>query len=124
MPITMRRFGRLATLQDHECPQDGARIVRELERRVNGPDASQLPPMAALSRLEMKELERRDVRWRAFSAEQHRAAQDAADQKEAFRRFMERQAGPRRCPVCGHEHEGEQRRNPFFGLFGGVGSGW
>jgi hypothetical protein len=35
MTVTMRRFGRYATLQDHECPQDGARIVRKLERRVD-----------------------------------------------------------------------------------------
>jgi hypothetical protein len=124
MPITMRRFGRLATLQDHECPQDGARIVRELERRIGNPYASMLPPSMGMSMSDMLDLERQAFRMRAGFAEQQRQAQRSLDQQAAFHSYMERQAAPRRCPVCGHEHEGEQRRNPFFGLFGGVGPGW
>jgi hypothetical protein len=115
----MRRFGRSATLEDHECPQDGARIVRELERRVNGPGAKMLPLEMGMSALEIQELEMR--RWRAnFAPSKQRATTEAQRQQAAFHV----QAGPCRCPVCGHEHEGEQRRNPFFGLFGGVGPGW
>jgi hypothetical protein len=116
MTVTMYRFGRSATLQDHECPQDGARIIRELERRVNGPGAKMLPPEMGMSALEIQELEMR--RWRAnFAPSKQRATSEAQNQQAAFHSYMEMQAGPRRCPVCGHDGSHSQCGDFGLGLY-------